>query len=194
LQYLEPKKIVLIGASTGGPGQIKKIIQALPSLHHCSIIIAQHMSDGFLESFVSNLNKDTTNTIKMADSEKILLENTIYVCEKSITIEQTSNNVYFKKQLHVANSFNPNINLIFNSFLQLSQNVEILSVILTGIGDDGIQACVKLSENGTRCITETNQSAIIDGIPSRARELVTNIEAYDIEEIIKIICEFVSNV
>jgi len=65
-----------------------------------------------------------------------------------------------------------------------------LSVILTGICDDGIQACVKLSENGVRCITETSQSAIIDGMPSRTRELVANIKAYDIDEITKIICGF----
>jgi len=190
LQYLKLKKIVLIGASTGGPGQIKKIVQTLPSLHNCSIIIAQHMADGFLESFVSNLNKYTTNSIKMAESEKILHNNSIYVCEKSMTIEQSLNSIYFKKQMHLANSFNPNINMVFNSFVQLSKSIEILSVILTGIGDDGVQACVNLSENGVRCITETKQSAIIDGMPSRARELVANIEAYDIDEIIKIICEF----
>jgi len=190
LQHLELKKIILIGASTGGPGQIKKIIQVLPSLNNCSIIIAQHMADGFLESFINNLNKDTTNSLKMADAEKMLLNNTIYICEKSIAIEETSDGLYFKKQIHVANSFNPNINIIFNSFVQLSKNIEILGVILTGIGDDGIQACVKLSEKGTRCITETHESAIIDGMPSRARELVANIEAYDIDKITKIICEF----
>jgi len=190
LQHLKLKKIVLIGASTGGPGQIKKILQALPSLNNCSILIAQHMADGFLESFRNNLNKNSINSIKMADSEKMLLENTIYVCEKSMTIEQTLDGIYFKKQMHVTNSFNPNINIIFNSFVQLSQKIEILSVILTGIGDDGVQACVKLSENGTRCITETYESAIIDGMPSRARELVANVEAYDIDEITKIICEF----
>jgi len=190
LQHLKLKKIVLIGASTGGPGQIKKIVKALPSLHNCSIIIAQHMADGFLESFISHLDKNTINSIKMADAEKILLENTIYVCEKSMAIEQTSNSLYFKKQMHLANSFNPNINMMFNSFVELSKHIEILSVILTGIGDDGIQACVNLGENGVRCITETSQSAIIDGMPSRARELVANIEACDIDEIIKIICEF----
>jgi len=93
MQHLELKKIVLIGASTGGPGQIKKIIQALPSLNNCSIIIAQHMADGFLESFISNLNKDTINSIKMADSDKMLLKNTIYVCEKSMAIERTLDDI-----------------------------------------------------------------------------------------------------
>jgi len=190
MQHLKLKKIVLIGASTGGPGQIKRIVQALLSLNNCSIIIAQHMADGFLESFISNLNKDTINSVKMADAEKMLLNNSIYVCEKSMSIGQTPDGLSFKKQIHAANSFNPNINMLFNSFVELSQKIEILSVILTGIGNDGVDACVKLSKNGVRCITETHKSAIIDGMPSRARELVANIEAYDIDEITKIICEF----
>jgi len=116
IQHFELKKIVLIGASTGGPGQIKKIVQALPSLNNCSIIIAQNMADSFLESFISNLNKDTINSITMVDLEKILLNNSIYVCEKSMKIEQTLDGIYFKKQIHVANRFNPNINIIFNNF------------------------------------------------------------------------------
>jgi len=194
LQHLKLKKIVLIGASTGGPGQIKKIIQALPSLNNCSVIIAQHMANGFLESFMSSLNKDTANNIEMMNADKFLLNNTIYICEKSTIIEEGLEGIYFKEQEHLETSFNPNINIIFNSFVQLSQNIEILSVILTGIGDDGVQSCIKLSENGIRCITETSQSAIIDGMPSHARELVANIEAYEMQEIIKIICKFVNDV
>ena len=194
MQHLKLKKIVLIGASTGGPGQIKKIIQALPFLNNCSVIIAQHMANGFLESFMSSLNKDTINHVEMVNADKFLLNNTIYICEKSTIIEEGLEGIYFKEQEHLETSFNPNINTIFNSFAQLSQNIEILSVILTGIGYDGVQACVKLSENGIRCITETSQSAIIDGMPRHARELVTNIEAYEMQEIINIICEFVNDV
>ncbi len=49
-----PGKIILIGASTGGPGQIEKIIRSLEVLHDTTIIIAQHMS---LE-FIPSLQKD----------------------------------------------------------------------------------------------------------------------------------------
>ena len=189
MQHLKLKKIVLIGASTGGPGQIKKIIASLPPLEHTSVIIAQHMAEGFLESFVSTLSQNNINKVEITHNNKNLLANTIYVCEKSMVVQKDISNFIFKEQEHKVDSFNPDINRIFNSFVSLKE-LEILSVILTGIGDDGIEACTKLNNNGARCITETAQSAIIDGMPSRARELVPNIRAYTIDEIVKIICEF----
>ncbi len=65
-----------------------------------------------------------------------------------------------------------------------------MSVLLTGIGEDGVIGCKKLGVEGSRCLTETKESAIIDGMPSRAREFVPNIEIYPIENIVKIISEF----
>jgi two-component system chemotaxis response regulator CheB len=189
LKHSVPKKIVLIGASTGGPGQIKKIITSLPVLQETSIVIAQHMADGFLESFVSTLNQNKTNRIEITKDTKELITNTIYVCQKSVTVEKEGDYLFFKEQKHKNSSFNPDINMVFNSFAYLKQ-IEILTVILTGIGNDGIEACSKLSSNGMKCITETSQSAIIDGMPGRAREYVPNIKAYDMQEIIRIICEF----
>ncbi|MDD2449035.1 MAG: chemotaxis protein CheB, partial [Sulfurimonas sp.] len=57
MSYRVPKKIVLIAASTGGPGQIEKIIKALPKLNDTSIVIAQHMVVGFMDSFAKRLNE-----------------------------------------------------------------------------------------------------------------------------------------
>ena len=187
---LKLKKIVLIGASTGGPGQIHKIIQSLPVLQNTSIIIAQHMSNEFLESFVRRLEQASVNNVELVKDSESLNNNTIYVCEKRISLLQDNNNLIFHANNFFKNSFNPDINIIFNSLIPLTGDIKILCAILTGIGDDGVESCIKLSENGARCITETSTSAIIDGMPNRARELVPNIEVYDMEKIIKVISEF----
>ena len=190
MKHLKRKKVVLIGASTGGPGQIHKIIKSLPRLQSTSIVIAQHMADGFLESFMDRLEHHSLNNIELTKNNSILNINTIYVCENSISLIKDKSDLVFIENMRTKNSFNPDINMIFNSFIPLCNEVKVLSVILTGIGDDGVQACVNLSKNGARCITETSSSAIIDGMPNRARELVPNIEIYDMQEIIKTISEF----
>ena len=190
MKHLKPKKIILIGASTGGPGEINKIIKSLPSLESTSIVIAQHMSDGFLESFMDRLKQLSPNNVELTKNSKVLNRSTIYVCENSISLIKDKNDLIFFENKRTQNCFNPDINLIFNSFTSLCKEIEILSVILTGIGDDGVEACINLSNNTARCITQTHESAIIDGMPNRARELVPNIEAYDMNEIIQIISEF----
>ena len=194
MKHSKLKKIVLIGASTGGPGQINKIIKSLSKLNETSIIIAQHMADGFSKSFMNGFKKSSLYRVEMASDTKSFEINTIYVCENNTKLIKNKNYLFFHKKEKTINSFNPNINLIFNSIVPLCKEIEVLSVILTGIGDDGVDACINLSRNGARCITETSDSAIIDGMPSRARELVPNIEAYHIDDIIKIISEFTDNV
>ena len=185
-----PKKIVLIGASTGGPGQIQKIINSLERLHHTTIIIAQHMVLGFMESFANRLQNNHPNTIDIIHNEERLKYPYIYICEGEIKLQHTNYGLSFNKKSSQLHSFNPNINTIFDSFTPLCKDVEILCVILTGIGNDGVDACINLSKNGARCVTETQQSAIVDGMPNRARAFVPNIEVHDMKEIINIISEF----
>ena len=87
-------------------------------------------------------------------------------------------------------NINIDINTVFNSYVAFVKDIEILCVILTGIGEDGVDATKELSLNGARSITETAESAIVDGMPCRARKIVPNIEVYHISDIITKIKEF----
>jgi len=173
-------KIALIAASTGGPKKISKIISSLGVLKESSVIIAQHMAKDFLESFSKELNKISKNNVLIAQNNMKIQKGNIYICEEKT---YQKNGVFIKEK---SNHFNPDINTLFNSFIGV--NSEILGVILTGIGDDGVDGCVSLSQNGAICITETKKSAIIDGMPFRARE--RNIPAFDFDEIVTKIVEF----
>ncbi len=190
MKDLEPKKIVLIGASTGGPGQIEKIISSLEILTETTIIIAQHMVDGFVPSFATRLKENNINKIGMAEDGAALHKANIYLCDGLTTIKKNSSGLYFSKKPSSLNQYNPDINLLFNSFVPFSKNIKILAVILTGIGDDGVDGCKNLTLNGAMAITENQTSAIVDGMPSRARSEVENIQVSDIEGIITRVKEF----
>ncbi len=144
------------------------------------------MVNGFMDSFANRFQNISHNSISVVKDKQIFEKNNIYICEG----ETKLTNSYFSKKSSSKNSYNPNINILFNSFTSLTKEIQILCVILTGIGDDGVEACKNLSLNGARCLTETQESAIVDGMPSRARALVPNIEVYDMDKIIKIISEF----
>lgn len=192
MSYRVPRKIVLIAASTGGPGQIEKIIKALPKLHDTSIVIAQHMVVGFMDSFAKRLNEDPTNNILVANDKTYLESTNIYVCSGSTRVSRDSYGIIFSKKDSQINSFNPDINYIFNSFLPFTKEIEFLSVVLTGIGADGIEACKALQENGSVCLTESQESAIVDGMPSRARKEIKDVKILDMREIVDTIREFCS--
>jgi two-component system chemotaxis response regulator CheB len=185
-----PDKIVLIGASTGGPNQIEKIVRSLPKLNNTSCIIAQHMVDGFIPSFAQRLQDKHINPIEVVTADEVLQSGHIYLCTGFTSVTKNSYALNFNAKPSPPDSFNPDINMLFHSFLSMTKDIDILCVILTGIGDDGVSASKELSLAGARCVTESEQSAIVDGMPSRARLLVPDIEVYDIEKIANIICEF----
>ena len=182
------RKIVLIGASTGGPGQIQKIIKSLPILQDASVVIAQHMVEGFLESFASRLQESTKNRVSVIQNNQNLESSMIYVAEGISSLKMQTRVFETLKSPH--NMYNPDINSLFNSFAGLAKETDILCVILTGIGDDGIEACINLKNSGANCITESQESAIVDGMPNRAREFVPDIGVYEMDEIVKKISEF----
>lgn len=187
-----PKKIVLIGASTGGPGQIQKIITSLPVLTDTTLVIAQHMAKGFIPSFVKRLNEHSLNSIEIASDTQILESSHVYLCCGDTSIKQDGQSLRFTHKHAQENTFNPDINMIFNSFVPYAKNTNILSIILTGIGDDGVDGCKNLSINGATCLTENEKSAVVDGMTSRARENVPNVIVLDIDQIVSRIKEFCS--
>ena len=148
------------------------------------------MVKGFIPSFIKRLDEHTDNSVLIAEDNDSLACGNIYICDGDTQVLSGKSGLLFKNKLAQNNSYNPDINILFNSLLPFSKNIEILSVILTGIGEDGVDACKELSLNGATCLTETKQSAIVDGMPSRARDIVPNIQALNIKEITKKIEEF----
>ncbi len=185
-----PKNIVLIGASTGGPAQVQKIITALPQLNDTTLIVAQHMAKGFIPSFAKRLRAHSVNSIKVAENNLALEVNHIYFCCGYTKVYKQGSQLYFSQESSPLDAFNPDINMLFHSVVPLLQNIQCLSVILTGIGDDGVLGCQELVLGGASALTESEQSAVVDGMPSRARESIKNIQVSDLSDIIKTIVEF----
>ncbi len=190
LKLSVPKKIVLIGASTGGPGQIQKLIASLPKLNNTSIIIAQHMAKEFIPSFTKRLGMLSVNPVEIVDTDKALFGGRIYICSEHTQVIKNGLHINFQQKTSLQYAYNPDINALFHSMMPFATKFTLLGVILTGIGDDGVDGCRCLSQQNVRCLTETQQSAIVDGMPSRAREQVSNIEILNIKEIIEEIKEF----
>jgi two-component system chemotaxis response regulator CheB len=183
LKHSALNKIVLIGASTGGPGQIEKIIRSLPQLSNTTIIIAQHMAMDFIPSFVKRLQEHSINPIEMSMDKSVIKPENIYFCHGITTIKKDGYELSFNVESSKEYKYNPDINSVFNSFVPFVKDINIFAVILTGIGDDGVDGCKNLNIMGARAITQSEESAIVDGMPSRARKEVPNIEISDIDTI-----------
>jgi two-component system chemotaxis response regulator CheB len=190
LKSLELKKLILIGASTGGPAHIEKILCSLEGLHKTSIIIAQHMGADFLPSFVKRLGEKSQQNIFLAKDDAFISSNTIYIASDNCEFVLTSQGVKFHITQKQNAHFNPDINHLFFSALPLIGRYKLLPILLTGIGDDGVNGCSALAQQGVQCIAESEKTAIVYGIPARAKERVQAVQIKDLDEIISLIHTF----
>lgn len=186
LKSLKPK-LILIGASAGGPGHIQKILENIERDFNATIIIAQHMGEEYLPSFVKNLNEKCLIEVHMVEDGMTLELSKVYICSGLCILTK---NLDFSKQTIQEHHFNPDINTLFESVVEVTDRFEVMSVILTGIGEDGAKGSLSLFEAGARCLAESEQSAIVFGMPKRTIELCENIEIKNINEIVEDVQNF----
>lgn len=178
------EKLVLIGASTGGPGHLKKILSSLRNNIDYAIVIAQHMNPSVTYSFAEYLNEISQLPVILADKEIEIKKGNVYICATSMELKSKNNRIYLKKSKQKS-IYSPNIDILFLSAINLLSNIEVNAILLTGIGKDGAKGIDALEKNGANCIVESEETAIIYGMPKQAYLLNNKLKKFSLYEIIR---------
>ncbi|MGG7047787.1 MULTISPECIES: CheB methylesterase domain-containing protein [unclassified Campylobacter] len=181
------QKLVLIGASTGGPGHIKKLLKDI-RLNGASVVIAQHMNKMFIPSFASQVGKECGVDVELL-SERKILKDKIYICDQNFIISDVLP-ISAKPVPEKVTTFTPNVDVLFHSGISVCKHTEVMAVLLTGIGDDGAAGLAALFKAGAKCLAESEESAIVYGMPKRAKELNPQVRVLNVMSIKKELQEF----
>lgn len=187
------QKIVLIGASTGGPGHLKRILSALPDSFNTSIVIAQHMGSAFIPSFVNQFQSEITANVVLVDRRFTLTHSHIYICANNSRLIKSDFSLIVEPFLITPTPYTPSVDMLFTSAVEFCRDYDILAILLTGIGQDGGNGLSELQKNGATCIAENEHSAIVYGMPKYAVELNPLIPSMHLDDIIKAIKKFGEN-
>ena len=187
---MEISTLILIGSSTGGPGHIDKIVKGLSRNFKGTIVIAQHMSPHFIESFARQIGTISPFEVNVVTDGMRLHPARIYVCSGECRIREENHHLLFKHQQPEDTIYTPDIDTLFNSAAQLSCGVQRFGIILTGIGEDGAKGSFELFNSGGKCMFESEESAIVYGMPRRAIELVPKADVGNISQIVDAINRF----
>lgn len=161
-------EIVLIGASTGGPKAIERVVTNLPRLN-VPILVVQHMPKGFTTSFAERLNKISELRVVEAENGMIIEKNTVYIAQGGKHMEVTQSKRIELNEEPPIWGVRPAVDRLFNSATKVYHD-KIVSVILTGMGKDGAEGSVKVKEAKGITIAEDKSTAIIYGMPKAAYE------------------------
>ncbi|MGH4125788.1 MAG: protein-glutamate methylesterase/protein-glutamine glutaminase [Clostridium sp.] len=160
---------VVIGASTGGPKALYKVITALPDNIGVPVFVVQHMPTGFTKAFAERLNLNSTLKVIEAGEGDAVLKNVVYIAPGGYHME-----VGLDKRIHLNTEptiwgVRPAVDKLFMSATAV-YGPKLLSVILTGMGRDGAQGTVAIKDNGGITMAEHQSTCTIYGMPKAAFE------------------------
>ena len=160
-------KVIAIGSSTGGPQALFKTFEVLKGKTSLPIFITQHMPATFTTILAEHLNKIyDKECVEASDGEKVL-ENRVYIApgDWHMTVSKKDADVFIKlNQEPPENYCRPSADPMLRS-LEAVYGKDVLAVILTGMGHDGLGGCKKLAESGAVVIGQDEETSVVWGMP-----------------------------
>ncbi len=164
-------RLVAIGASTGGPAALRTILADLPQHFPVPILIVQHIARGFTEGLAHWLSGDTALEVKVADVGERARAGCVYIApdDRHLGCQSDAGGQIrlLLDNAALVGSFRPSASYLFQSAAEALGN-GLLSVILTGMGDDGVAGLRTAKGLGGRVLGQDEASSVIYGMPEEA--------------------------
>lgn len=158
---------VAIAASTGGPKALATIFSKLPETFPLPILVAQHIDEEFIHGLVSWLNTDSRLRVKIAEEDERILPGCIYFFPAKFHLEISPSLHAVYKPIQEKDIYRPSCNVLLNSLARIPGK-RILGVILTGMGDDGVDGMMEIKHAGGHTIAQSEESCVVFGMPKLA--------------------------
>ncbi len=167
-----PNRVVAIGASTGGPHALHYLLSQLPRDFPGTILIVQHMPEGFTEMFSRRLEEVSAISVKEAQSGDLLLAGRALVCPGNRHLKAKRlplGDVAVLADEPPVNGHRPSVDVLFQSVAD-EFGSQGLAVLMTGMGDDGARGMGYIKAAGGITIAQNEESCVVFGMPRAAIE------------------------
>jgi two-component system, chemotaxis family, protein-glutamate methylesterase/glutaminase len=173
----EPRGLVVVGASTGGPRAVQELLLRLPGDLPVGILVAQHMPEKFTRAFAERLCRTTTHTVSEAADGDLVVAGRVLVAPGGRHLEvrrEATVGGFLKVTLAgpEASGYSarhcPSVDRLFAS-AALAMPRRVCAVVLTGMGADGRDGAREVKAAGGLVLAESAESAVVYGMPAAAQ-------------------------
>jgi two-component system chemotaxis response regulator CheB len=165
-----PTRVVAIGVSTGGPQALQFVLSQLPADFPGTIVVVQHMPEGFTEMFARRLDEVCAIGVKEAQSGDLLLAGRVLVCPGSRHLKVKRlplGDVVVLADDPLVNGHRPSVDVLFKSVAE-EFGAKSIAVLMTGMGEDGAQGMGVIKAAGGMTIAQSEDSCVVYGMPKAA--------------------------
>jgi len=165
-----PNRIIAIGVSTGGPNALQYVLSRIPAEFSGSILLVQHMPEGFTEMFARRLDECCALEVQEARSGDLLLAGRVLVCpgNRHMTVRRMPRgDVAVLSDSVPVNGHRPSVDVLFHSVAQ-EFGPTAVGVLMTGMGEDGAEGLGAIRAAGGATIAQSEDTCVVPGMPRAA--------------------------
>ncbi len=180
----QKRDIVGIGVSTGGPPAVQRILSDMEPGFPGSIFIAQHMPGAFTAAFAKRLNDCCSLKVKLAEHGERVHSGCVYIAPGGYHLQIKQQGSHLDIQIAsepIQTLYKPSVDILIQSVAQ-AVGRRGLGVILTGMGNDGLEGVRALKAKNGRALAQSDSSCVVYGMPRSIVEAGLADEVVELED------------
>jgi len=156
-------RTVVIACSTGGPRALAELLPKLPSPLGAGTVIVQHMPPGFTGSLAERLDRASALNVREAAAGDHLDPHTALVAPGGSHLRLVHGDTKLSDEPAIG-GLRPRADLTIADAAKL-YGKDLLLVVLTGMGKDGLEGAQEVKRQGGRILAEAESSCTVYGMP-----------------------------
>jgi two-component system, chemotaxis family, response regulator WspF len=163
-------RLLLIGASTGGPQAIAQILSQIPENQNLAVIVVQHVDVQFVAGLVDWLNQQSLMPVRLSQSGARILPGEVIVAGSDRHLVISRNQTLYHRSNTTGGIYCPSVDMLFQSAAANWPQPGV-GVLLTGMGRDGAIGMQQLITMGWTTIAQDQATSVVYGMPKAAVDL-----------------------
>jgi two-component system, chemotaxis family, protein-glutamate methylesterase/glutaminase len=167
---LPPNRIIAIGISTGGPNALQFLLSQIPADFPATIVIVQHMPEGFTEMFARRLDECCPIDVQEARSGDLLVAGRALICPGNrhmMVRRMPRGDMAVLSDGPPVNGHRPSADVLFHSVAQ-EFGLTAVGLIMTGMGEDGAEGLGAIRAAGGMTLAQSEDTCVVGGMPHAA--------------------------
>jgi len=168
---VQAPRVLLIGSSTGGPQALMSLVTELgPVIDRFPVLITQHMPPTFTTILAEHLARSSRRPAQEAVDGEPVKAGRIYLAPGGRHMRVVKHGAEVQIALDdgpAVNFCKPAVDPLFMSAIEVWQGA-IMSVILTGMGSDGMRGGKEIVAAGGSVIAQDEATSVVWGMPGAA--------------------------
>ena len=160
-------RVLVIGASTGGPQALREILAHLPATFRLPLVCIQHIGSNFLSEMVTWLAEVSTMPVRKAIHGELPLPGVIYFAPENAHLEFDHGGRFALSRASPVDGHRPSVTVTMRSAAH-HFGAGAVGVLLTGMGRDGADGMASIAAAGGTTIVQDEASSVVYGMPKEA--------------------------